>query len=206
MSRSSVGLAVLGLAVAAVALSPPVDAAATRSLVDYMIQHLLLTMAAAPLLALAARHREGHGTALAIAAWAAFVGAIWVVHFSRLADMAASDGPLRYAIHAVFLVTAVGFWRCAIGRGRAADGSPVGRLGYLFSGMVAMDVVGVWLMSSTGLEYPAYGHGANALGVQHLAGAVMLAGSYPIALAGLVEVWRWVVREQHQAVAEEQVA
>jgi cytochrome c oxidase assembly factor CtaG len=209
VSRPASALGLCGGLAAAVAVSPPVDAAATRSLSSSMLQHLLLTMVAAPLLALAIRGGgrldTGRGRAAAAASWAAFVGAIWIVHLSRAADLAVTDTPLRYAIHALFLGTAAAFWHVALG-GSREDRGPVWRIAYLFTAMTAMDVVGVWLMSSAGLEYPAYGRGPGALSSQHLAGALMLAGSYPIALAGLVEAWRFIVHEHEAPAGEEQVA
>ncbi len=54
------------------------------------------------------------------------------------------------------------------------------RAAYLLTAMPAMDVSGVYLM--------AQGHGS--------AGAAMMAGSMPLALAAGVLFWRWLVAEE----------
>jgi putative membrane protein len=227
MRRSTEVCMVAGVAVAVLAVSPPVDAAADGSLPAHMAQHLALTMVAAPLIALGAPVAAGlrllgpqrrraavhivHGRAARIAggplvAWAAYAAAIWVFHFSRLFDEAATNDWLHAAEHMTFLVTAVLFWRHAVGRDPLVRLPPLRRIAYLMAAMPAMDVVGVWLMSSRGVEYPAYGRGAHALAAQHTAGMIMLAGSYVLAVAALLAAWSWISREQHRADVRERLA
>jgi cytochrome c oxidase assembly factor CtaG len=209
-----------GVTVAVVAVSPPLDAVADGSLSAHMVQHLALTMLAAPLIALGApvatalrlappawrrpAVRALHGRALSLAggaliAWLAYAAAIWVFHFSRLFDEAAANEWLHAAEHLTFLVTAVLFWRPAVGRDPLVRLPPLRRILYLMAAMPAMDVVGVWLMSSRGVEYPAYGTAPGALAAQHEAGMIMLAGSYPLAVAALLTAWSWIASEQRRA-------
>jgi cytochrome c oxidase assembly factor CtaG len=123
---------------------------------------------------------------------------IWLVHFSSLFNRAATDEPVHAAVHGLFLLTAVLFWRHAVGRDPLVRLPPLRRIAYLMTAMPAMDLVGVWLMSSRGVEYPAYGTGPAALDAQHTAGMVMLVGSYPFALAALAAAWEWIGSEQHR--------
>lgn len=227
MRRSTETFMVAGVAVATLAVSPPVDALADGSLPAHMVQHLILTMVAAPLIALGAPvstalrllsppHRRAAVRLLqgrparvaggALVAWVAYAASIWVFHFSRLFNEAADNGWLHAAEHLTFLATAVLFWRHAVGRDPLVRLPPLRRILYLMAAMPAMDVVGVWLMSSRGIEYPAYGTGQAALAAQHTAGMIMLAGSYVLAAAALVAAWSWISREQHRTDVTERLA
>ncbi len=226
MRRSTEVSLVAGVVVAVVAVSPPLDTVADGSLPAHMIQHLALTMVAAPLIALGAPVATGlrlsppawrrpavralHGRALrlaggAVVAWLAYVAAIWAFHFSRLFNEAAANEWLHALEHLTFLVTAVLFWRPAVGRDPLVRLPPLRRILYLMAAMPAMDVVGVWLMSSRGVEYPAYGTGPDALAAQHEAGMIMLAGSYPLAVTALLAAWSWIANEQRRADVTERL-
>ena len=79
---------IVGLATVAVALSPPVEARADATLAAHMVQHVALTMVAAPLLA------AGLGRAPVarlriprvhpLVAWLLFAATGWLVHFTPL--------------------------------------------------------------------------------------------------------------------------
>lgn len=130
MRRSTEVCLAAGVAVAVVAVSPPLDTVADGSLPVHMVQHLALTMVAAPLIALGApvatalrlappawrrpAVRALNGRVLRLAggaavAWLAYAAAIWVFHFSRLFNEAAANEWLHAAEHLTFLVTAVLF-------------------------------------------------------------------------------------------------
>jgi len=185
-----------------------------------MAQHVVLTMVAAPLIALGApvsttlamlapsrrrllarlvQSRAARLVDSAPVAWLLYIGAVWLVHFTSFFDRAVTDEGLHACEHVLFLAVGVLFWRHAVGRDPLVRLPPVRRIAYLMTAMPAMDVVGVWLMSSRGVEYPAYGTGPAALEAQHTAGMVMLAGSYALALAALAAAWELVRNEQHRA-------
>jgi putative membrane protein len=146
----AVALAALG-----VALLSPLDALSSALASAHMVQHLLLVLVAAPLLALSApssallrgspvavrravgrwRRRLGltHANLRALrhpaAAWLLHVGVLWFWHAAGPYDAALDSQPLHLLEHASFLVTAVLFWHVVIGaRGRDRVSSGLGIL------------------------------------------------------------------------------
>jgi cytochrome c oxidase assembly factor CtaG len=121
-----------GLSVILIALVSPIDRYAEELLSVHMIQHLLLSMVAPPLLALGApitlalrvaRPRTRQRVILPVlhsrvvqllasppAAWALFTVAMVGTHFSPLYDAALEDPGLHVAEHAIYLATGVLFW------------------------------------------------------------------------------------------------
>ena len=151
----------------AVALVSPLDAMAGALASAHMVQHVLLLLVAAPLLALAApssailrgcplavrraagrwRRRLGlthdrlRGLGHPVTVWLLHTATIWLWHAAVLYD-AALDNELVHAIeHATFLVTAVLFWRVVLGA-RTAGRVPAG-LGALL--VFAMGMQSVFL-------------------------------------------------------------
>ena len=103
-----------GLATLVVAVSPPFDTRADASLPAHMVQHVLLTMVAAPLLA------AGLGwlpRLPPVVAWILFAATGWVVHFTGLFEAAAGHVGVHVAEHALLLGTAVLFWAVVVGPG-----------------------------------------------------------------------------------------
>lgn len=134
-----------------VALVSPLDALSSALASAHMVQHVLLVLVAAPLLALSAssvtllrgsplvvrqagarwrrrlRLTGPHLRALRdpVTLWLAHVGALWVWHAAVPYDAALEHEPLHILEHVSFLVTAVLFWRVAIGTrgaGRVSNG------------------------------------------------------------------------------------
>jgi putative membrane protein len=153
-------LAALGLA-----LVSPLDALSSALASAHMVQHLLLLLVAAPLLALSApssailrgsplavrrasgrwRRRLGltHGNLGVLrhpaVVWLLSVGVVWFWHAAAPYDAALDSEPLHLVEHGSFLVTAVLFWHVVVGvRGaaRVADG-----LGVLLVFAMAMQSV-----------------------------------------------------------------
>lgn len=189
-----------GLAVVAVALSPPLDAVAGRRLSAHMVQHLLLMLAAAPLL-VAARPLAWVRESLPVAARAAVgarlhrpaartlkrlathpvvvltlaVGGFWAWHLPRAYQAALGNPFLHMGEHATFLVGAFLFW------GIVLDPGPRRRLGlgatcgFVFAAML----VNIWLAAGLAFAttplYAAYAArgGAGALSDQQMAGVIM---------------------------------
>ncbi len=136
-----------GLAVILVALVSAVDVYADDLLAVHMVQHILLTMVAPPLLALAApitlllrtarpstrqrlilpvlHSRLVRVIASPLVAWPLFSAVMWITHFSPLYDAALEDPALHMAEHFVYLATGMLFWWPIV----AADPIPW-RMGY----------------------------------------------------------------------------
>lgn len=214
-----------GLAVILIALDGPIDGAATSSFSDHMLQHLLLTMVAAPLLILGApitlalhaagpRSRHAIGSALGslpmrvlgnpIVTWSLFFLVIWGAHMSNLYEAALRDPTTHAFEHVAFLAAALVFWMPVV----AADPAPgrlthPARILYLFLAMPAMAFLGLTLASTTHVLYPTYAQveaTAAALADQQLAGAIMWGGSMvvivPILGAVLLD---WMRADEREA-------
>jgi putative membrane protein len=146
----AVALVAIGLA-----LLSPLDALSSALASAHMVQHLLLILVAAPLLALSApssailrgsplavrrasgrwRRRLGltHGNLGVLrhpaAVWLLQVGVLWFWHAAAPYDAALGSEPLHLLEHASFLVTAVLFWHVVIGvRGAARVSNGLGVL------------------------------------------------------------------------------
>jgi putative copper resistance protein D len=133
---------VAAMAALAFALLSGIERYDTTLFSVHMVQHLLLTMVAAPLIAIAApitlilrlaapdtrrrvvlpmlHSRVVRLLAFPVVAWLAFAIVMWGAHFSPLFDMAL-ENPLAHDLeHALFLATALLFWWPVA----AADPSP----------------------------------------------------------------------------------
>ncbi|HEY7281327.1 MAG TPA: cytochrome c oxidase assembly protein [Actinomycetota bacterium] len=216
-----------GLAAIAVALLSPVDAYAGWLLSVHMVQHVLLTMVAAPLivlgapvsLALAASpaggrrvlHRFLHGRVLRVVGaplvgWIAFVAAMWIWHLPSLYDTALEHEGVHAVEHLIFLVTALLFWWPLVG----LDPNPhrpshPGRLLLLFLSMPAMAILGLSISTASHVLYAPYATATAAIGVspisdQHLGGAIMWEGSLLLMMPALVLVLLdWMQRDERAA-------
>jgi len=190
-----------GLGVAYLALQSPIDSYSGRLFSVHMVQHLLLTMVAAPLmvlgtpilLALRASSSSFRGRVLAplvhsraaavlshpVVSWSLFTLALWASHFSNLYENALGSQFIHGLEHVLYLVTAVLFWRPVVGLdpGPSRISHP-GRLLYLFLAMPQMAFLGLAIYSSDQVLYTHYlitapVLGTSALADQHLAGAIM---------------------------------
>ena len=193
---------VAGLAVIALALLSPVDVYAGYLLSVHMVQHLMLTMMAPPLLLFGApmiltllsarasnrdflvrllRGRTVRIFSKPLLGWSLFVATLWATHLPVFYDATLRNLPLHVAEHMAYLTTALMFWRPIIG----ADPGPgrlsyPGRLLFLFLSMPQMAFLGLAIYMSDRVLYRAYVvpsamHGTTALADQHLAGALMWA-------------------------------
>jgi putative membrane protein len=189
-----------GLAVVAVALSPPLDAAADRRLSAHMVQHLLLMLAAAPLL-VAARpgewlleglpvgararigrtlHRSSWRTARRVATHpvvviTAAVGGFWVWHLPRLYQAALANPFVHMLEHGTFVVGSFLFWTIVLDPGPRRRLGLGATCGFVFAAML----VNIWLAAGLAFAttplYSAYAgrDAAAALSDQQMAGVVM---------------------------------
>jgi len=214
-----------GLGVLLVALTGPLDAAVTTSFSAHMVQHLLLTMVAAPLLlvgapltlALAAwpgtprrtLNRVLHSApvrllANPVVAWAMFFTVLWGVHLTGLYQAALTNQGLHAAEHLALLGTALLFWMPIV----RADPVPSrlshpARILYLFVAMPAMAFLGLVLVSARHVLYATYAQAegtARALADQRAAGAIMWAGSMVMIVPALAFVMLdWMRADEREA-------
>ncbi len=219
---------VSGLGVIFVALQSSLDVYATTLFSVHMVQHLLLAMVAAPLLALGApvtlllRAARGyvrrryllpvlHSRPLRLLAfpvltWLLFTGVMWVSHFSPLFNAALEEPLVHQFEHALFLGSAMLFWWPVVG----ADPAPwrmghAARLGYLFLQMPQNSFLGLALLSAGTVLYPHYATverswGPSPLDDQRLAAGIMWgAGDLLFVLALVLVAVAWLRAEEADA-------
>jgi cytochrome c oxidase assembly factor CtaG len=221
-----------GLGVILVALASPIEFYDTTLFSAHMLQHLLLTMVAAPLLALAApitlllrvssaearrkwilpvlNSRVVRVISYPVVAWVLFAGVMWFTHFSPLFDAALDDFALHRLEHALYLGTALLFWWPVIG----ADPSPhrmtyPGRLLYLALGMPLMSLLGMVIFSAETVLYEHYltlerNWGWTPIEDQQWAGGIMWTGGDGVFVLALVlTVVAWLRHEERENLRED---
>ena len=211
-----------GLAAVAVALVSPLDALAGALASAHMVQHMLLLLVAAPLLALGspwrrlqrgsppALRRTGrrwarrlggpsalHLLRLPIVVWLAHVAVIWVWHASVPYEMALRYDLVHILEHTSFFVTGVLFWSLVVAGPRSRLSA-----GYRILLVFAMAMQSVFLSALlTFAENPWYGSytattapwGLDPLADQQLAGVIMWVPAGAVyLLAALALVARWI--------------
>ncbi len=220
-----------GIAVVAVALQSGLDVYAGELLSVHMVQHLALTMLAAPLLVAGApvtlalrtlrgRSRRAVARALSsptgatlgrpVVGLAQFVAVTLLTHLTGFYELALRHPGVHVLEHALYLTSAALFWAPLVGADpiRHAPGW-LGRMLAVLLAMPAMSVVGIALEISGRVRYPAYLAPARAMGVsaladQHDAGAIMwVGGSLAGALIVLGLAWAALAGEERRARARE---
>jgi cytochrome c oxidase assembly factor CtaG len=216
-----------GVLALAVALSPPVDGWADARLSAHMVQHLLIAMVAAPLLAAGApvrvalrglRRPARRRLATALHArpvrwlahpatgWAAFTAVMLGTHLTGLYGLALRHPAVHGLEHLAYLAAGLAYWAPLVG----ADPLPVrtgsaGRVVWLLASMPPMGLLGAWLLTGP-LRYPEYA-GPGALSDQRMAASVMWAGgSLLLALATVVLVYAALVGEERRQRRREAIA
>jgi cytochrome c oxidase assembly factor CtaG len=199
---------------------------------DHMVQHLLITLVAAPLLLLAGpvtlllqasspetRRRwilpVLHARALRVVAhpavaWVVFAAVMWGTHFSSLYELSLENDLVHNGEHALYLASALLFWWPVVGR----DPSPW-RLrpaaGVLYTGLQMPQLTFLSLAIYTAPE-PLYPHYAtevvawapNALADQRLGAAIMWVGGDMLFMAiALLLIVLWMRDEERRAVRED---
>ena len=224
-----------GLATIAVALLSGIERYDTTLFSIHMVQHLVLMLVAAPVLALAApvtqllraaspevRRRVllpvlhsslagvlGHP----VVAWLAFTLVAWAAHFSPLFDVALENEAVHTAEHAAFLAAGLMFWWPVV----AADPAPRRltypvRVLYVLLQMPPSSFLGMAILFASAPLYPHYAtlgapYGVDALADQQLAGGIMwLAGDVVLIVAILAVVAAWMRHEARDEPAAERRA
>ena len=202
-----------GLALIFIALDSPIDTGSATSFSVHMVQHLLLTMVAAPLLVLgvpvtlallacspdnrrrlsvALRRRPIRILSDPIVAWAAFFGVLWGSHLTGLFDASLRSDGVHALEHAAYLATAVLFWMPIVGRDPAPSGlSHAARILYLFFAMASMAFLGLALFSANHVLYPTYAAiegTSRAVADQRMGGGLMWAGGMILIVPALALV------------------
>lgn len=204
---------VAAIAAVSVSLVSPLDALSGVLASAHMVQHVLLVLVAAPLLALSAPtttllrgspalvhdasvrwrrrlsitrttvRRLRHPATV----WLLHVGALWFWHAAVPYDAAVHHHLLHVVEHAIFLITGVLFWRVIISA-READRVPQG-LGILLVFAMAMQSVflSALMTFARGPWYAAYATSTAPWGIEPLADQ-QLAGVIMWIPAGLIYV------------------
>lgn len=218
-----------GLAVTYVALQGPIDAQADLFFSVHMVQHLLLTMVAAPLLVLGTpvtlalrassprarrrvllpilKSRAVRVVANPLVGWSVFILVMWGSHFTSFYEAAIRNDGVHALEHVAYLVSAMLFWLPVVGLDPIPSRlSHAARLLYLFLAMPQTAFLGLAIYSSGHLLYPSYATvagatSASALADQHLAGVVMWEGSMVVMVPALAAVLLDWMRRDEQAAA-----
>ncbi|HET9852396.1 MAG TPA: cytochrome c oxidase assembly protein [Candidatus Limnocylindrales bacterium] len=223
-----------GLAAIAVALLSGIERYDTTLFSVHMVQHLLLMLVAAPLIALSApitqllrvaspawRRRivgvlhSGPLSALShpVFAWVTFTLVMWISHFSPLFDAALENPLIHDAEHVAFLAAGLLFWWPVV----AADPAPrrlgyPGRALYVLLQMPPSSFLGMLITFASAPLYPHYAtlgspYGIDALADQQTAGGIMwLAGDVVFIVAILIVVAAWMRHEERDTNAAERRA
>jgi cytochrome c oxidase assembly factor CtaG len=192
-----------GVAALAVALLSPLDAMGESLASAHMVQHLLLTTVAAPLLVLGVRWRVLVGGVPAAmrrrtAAWRTtsagragravlahpvvaslpFVAALWLWHAEGPYGAALDNSFVHAVEHACFLATALLSWAAILARPRRRAVAPGMAVLVLFGLAMVSGLLGLLLTFAPTPWYPAYAETTEAWGLtpledQQLAGVIM---------------------------------
>ncbi|MGE5225657.1 MAG: cytochrome c oxidase assembly protein [Planctomycetaceae bacterium] len=228
--RSIVWVAGVGAVVAA--LDSGIDRYDTTLFSVHMVQHMLLTFVAPPLLlyagpitlllrvsspemrrrwVLPALHsRVVRAISFPVVSWVVFAVVMWGTHFSPLFDLSLENDLVHRAEHALFLGASLLFWWPIVG----PDPSPWrmrSPFKVLYAGLQMPQntflAVAIF-MASTPL-YPHYATavrtwGPTVLADQQLAGGLMwIGGDFVFISAVILLVWGWMREEERRSVGED---
>jgi putative copper resistance protein D len=221
-----------GIATLEVALASGIERYDTTLFAVHMVQHMLLTLVAAPLLVLGApitlllrvsrpevrrrwilpvlHSRVVRFLAHPVVAWLLFTAVMWVSHLSPLFDAALESEPLHRLEHALYLGSALLFWWPVVG----ADPSPhrmsyPARLLYLFLQMPQNTFLALTLYSAPAALYAHYvttgrPWGPSPLLDQQAAAAIMWVwGDLTFLGAILLVLAAWWRAEERRTLAAE---
>jgi putative copper resistance protein D len=205
-----------GMVALAFALLSGIDRYDTTLFSIHMVQHILLTLVAAPLIALSGpvtlllrvssadtrrrwilpvlHARLTRILAFPIVAWLAFAAVMWVSHFSPLFDAALEEPLIHELEHIAYLAAALLFWWPAVAQDPAPwrMAHPVRAL-YVFLQMSQNTFLAVVLLNARTVLYPHYATlqrtwGPTAIEDQRLAGGLMWIVGDLIFLAAIMAI------------------
>jgi putative membrane protein len=208
--RGRSGCFIAGLGVLVVDLYSGIGAQADERLSAHMLEHMVIWVIVAPLLAAGAPvrlafyslSRRGRRT---LARWLhsrpvsaittptgsilLFSAALIVTHLPAIYGLALSNPYVHEAEHGLYLLTSLLVWAPLIGADPVPHRpGPRGRLAWMGACTLPMVAIAVWLGTAPDAVYSHYLHalGARALADQHLAATIMWAGGLPAFLAPLL--------------------
>ncbi len=217
--RGRVAAFAAGWLVALLSVVSPVAGLAGDLLWVHMVQHLLMTVVAAPLLALGApqatirraltpgaRHalarlvrraslrRRSWAPPPVMVAAAVHAAALWVWHAPALYDLAATNAAVHLLEHVVFVGTAVWFWSAVVATTRR-DRRQHALATLSLGGLIAQGgVLGALMTFAPRSVYAAYdgARGLTALQDQQMAGTLMwVPPGFIYAIVGIALFIRW---------------
>lgn len=207
-----------GMLLLLIALASPLDVLADEYLFTaHMLQHLLLTLGAAPLLlagtpgwlardALDAAHlrQAARWARHPLVAFFSFNLIFSLAHLPSIYELTLANEPLHALEHLIFLATAMVMWLPVLSR--VPDIAPrypaLGQVLYLFLQTVPASLVGALLAATSSPFYPTYILAPRIVGLspledQQLGGLLMWVGSgvYFLIATGVV-FFAWASREE----------
>lgn len=216
-----------GMAALALGLISGIERYDTTLFSIHMVQHILLALVAAPLVALAApvtlllrlvtprkrrwlirvlHTRLVRIVSFPVSAWLAFAAVMWVSHFSALFDAALEDPLLHDLEHGLFLGSALLFWWPAAGQDPAPFrlGYPA-RIAYVFLQMTQNTFLAVVILNAPALyaHYATLGqpYGVDVLADQRLAAGIMWVAGDAIFLGAIMLLVAAWMRAEAQGTA-----
>jgi putative membrane protein len=219
-----------GLAAVAIALMSGIDTYDTTLFSVHMVQHILLTLVAAPLIALGApitlllraatpnvrrrvilpilHSRVMRIVSFPVVSWILFAVVMWGTHFSPLFDASLENPIIHDLEHALYLVAGLLFWWPAVG----LDPSPWRmphpvRAMYVFLQMPQNTFLAVTILNSSAVLYNHYATlvrtwGPSALEDQQIAGGVMwICGDILFLTAMAAILAGWMAHEKIETAA-----
>lgn len=209
-------------------LLPAMDVRADTSFADHMLQHMVLLLAAPPLILLGAplllavsvppprvaRHIThfcnatfGHALFSPVTGWLTYVFVLWAAHFSPLYELSLQYSAVHVAEHALFMASAFLFWGAIVQIGYVPRPVPyAARMFYLFLAIPQGAFLGFALIASRHVLYPHYlmvfGSVQAALLDQHNAGDVMwIFGGFLMFTGFMITAGAWAAAERGAAPA-----
>lgn len=218
----------LGMAAVALALLSGIDTYDTTLFSVHMVQHVLLTMVAAPLIALAApitlllrvaapgarrrwilpvlHSRAVRVLAFPVVAWIAFAAVMWVSHFSPLFDASLEYLLIHDLEHVLFLASALLFWWPVVALDPAPWRMPHPvRAMYVFLQLPQNTFLAVVLLGATNVLYPHYATTGRSWGPtpladqQTAAGIMWIVGDVIFLIAIIAILYGWMRSEARDA-------
>jgi putative membrane protein len=195
----------------------------------HMIQHILLTMVAAPLLVLGEpillslrlaprafrrrwlvplyRGRVVHFLTQPVCAWILFIGVMTLSHIPAVYDYALSHPLVHdYVEHPLYVASALLYYYPLLAASPGRHSLPHGvRAVSLFTMMIPMAMVGFFIYAAPQIGYPYYAHvprpfGPAAFEDQQLSGAVMWSSTMALGALWLcVAGLRWLHAEERRS-------
>ncbi len=198
----------------------------------HMVQHLLLTLVAPPLLLLAGpitlllqassadtrrrwilpvlHARIVRAISFPVIAWLLFAAVMWGSHFSPLFDLALENEWVHRLEHALYLVSALLFWWPAVGPDPSPwKLKPAARIMYTGLQMPQNTFLAVAVYMASAPLYHHYATtirtwGPTPLEDQQMAGGIMwIGGDFVFLAVLLLLVWLWMQDDERRAVGED---